>query len=356
MVKSYQPPQLIRITLDPQHRQQTSDRKKDHIDLAFESKVAAPELDQRFYYEPLLSAHPRPGSWPAFSFLGKTQRTPLWISSMTGGTEKAGFINKNLAKVCNKFGFGMGLGSCRIILEDATYFEDFNLRPVLGDEVPFYANLGIAQVEYLLAENKVHLIRQLLQKLDADGLIVHVNPVQEWLQPEGDHISKAPLETLTQLLEVLDAKIIVKEVGQGFGPESLQALLQLPLAAIELAGNGGTNFAKLELLRSTGIRKESFANIPQLGHTAAEMVDWCNQAVAVASTPLPCTQLILSGGIQDFLDGYYLLRKSHLGAVYGQASAMLRHAQQGYESLEEYVALQVRGLEFAQAFLQIREQ
>src|SRR5690606_24836511 len=97
-------------------------------------------VDNRFHYEPMLSGHPGKDENMSIKWGKKNMKFPIWISSMTGGTSKAGPINKMLAETARKFGFGMGLGSCRMILEDDTYLEDFNLRPILGDEVPFYAN------------------------------------------------------------------------------------------------------------------------------------------------------------------------------------------------------------------------
>ncbi|MCB0573814.1 MAG: isopentenyl-diphosphate delta-isomerase, partial [Saprospiraceae bacterium] len=114
----------------------------------------------------------------------------------------------------------------------------------------------------------------------ADGLIVHVNPLQEAMQPEGDLFKRPPLDTLRELLEIPELKVIVKEVGQGFGPESLRALLQLPLEAVEFAAAGGTNFAKLELLRSDPEKQMIFEKIAAVGHSAAEMTGWLNAALA----------------------------------------------------------------------------
>ena len=118
-----------------------TDRKKDHIDLAFKARAQMDEIDRRFNYEPLMAKHPS-GELPAFDFLGKTMRAPIWISSMTGGTRLAGKINRNLARACNKFGLGMGLGSCRALLESDEHLEDFDLRNIIGTELPFFANLG----------------------------------------------------------------------------------------------------------------------------------------------------------------------------------------------------------------------
>jgi len=104
------------------------DRKKDHIELAFQSQVAVHSLDQRFYYEPLLAAHPTATTLAPFSFLNKTMQVPLWVSSMTGGTAMANTINHHLARACGEFGMGMGLGSCRSLLYSDEYLADFNVR------------------------------------------------------------------------------------------------------------------------------------------------------------------------------------------------------------------------------------
>jgi isopentenyl-diphosphate delta-isomerase len=331
-------------------------RKRDHIELALRAQVTQGELDGRFYYEPLLAAHPKSGSWEPFSFLNKTFRAPLWVSSMTGGTEWAHTINHNLARACRDFGLGMGLGSCRKLLYSDETLADFDVRHEIGDELPLYANLGIAQVEQLIEKHELYRIENLLEKLQADGLIIHVNPLQEWLQPEGDRFQHPPIDTITTLVERMEGvPVVVKEVGQGMGYESLKALLQLPLAAIDFAANGGTNFAKLELLRSEEVKREIFSKLANVGHSAAEMVGFTNQLVLELGEKMQTRQIIISGGIQHFLDGYYLINKIKLPAIYGQASGFLQHARGSYDDLYHYVAAQVQGLELAKAFLKIKE-
>ena len=177
--------------------------------MAYDSKTGYPEQDRRFIYEPLLSAHPDKEP-TAFPFLGKMMKAPMWVSSMTGGTGIARNINRNLAMACREFGLGMGLGSCRKILFDKTYWADFDVRDLIGSDQPFWANLGIAQVEQLLARKEEQAIVDLVGNLRADGLIVHVNPLQEWFQPEGDSISQRPLETIQQLMSTAKIPMIVK--------------------------------------------------------------------------------------------------------------------------------------------------
>ncbi len=332
---------------------QESARKKDHIDLAFRSQILKGQLDDRFNYEPMLAGFPNSALQPV-NFAGKEMKAPIWISSMTGGTELAGKINKNLAQACAEYGLGMGLGSCRIILEDDTYFEDFNLRPIIGRDNPFYANLGIAQVEQLLAKGEGDKIASLVYKLKADGLFIHVNPLQEWLQPEGDIIKRSPLDTVQQFLEDYNIPVIVKEVGQGMGPASLKALLQMPLAAIDFAAHGGTNFSKVELLRSEPEKQELYESVANLGHGAEEMVNLVNSLVHELGDKVQCKQLLISGGVKDFLDGYYLTSKSSLPAIYGQGSAFLKRAQISYEAVQAYVEMQIRGLQLAQAYLTVK--
>ncbi len=329
-----------------------ADRKKDHIELALKSKVDAALIDSRFYYEPLLCSHPVDFSSLSQSFLDKEFRAPLWVSSMTGGTALAGIINKNLALACAEFGMGMGLGSCRQLLYDDTYLADFQIRKWIGNQA-LYANLGIAQLETLVEKNQLQLVTTLLDKIDADGLIIHVNPMQEWLQPEGDRFLHSPLDTIKRVLETLNCPLIVKEVGQGMGPQSLKALMELPLAAIDFAASGGTNFALLEILRSSA-DKEVYQPLSKTGHSALEMVLMYNQLLDELGNNALCKQVIISGGIQDFLDGYYLMGKLQVPSIYGQASALLQHARASYAELQAFITAQLEGLAVAKAYLQIR--
>lgn len=332
--------------------QNAENRKQDHIALAFESRTELLRQDTRFYYEPMLAAHPS-GDDLSRSFLGKKLQYPMWISSMTGGTAKAGTINRNLARACRDFGIGMGLGSCRILLDTDQYLPDFDLRDTIGNDLPFFANLGVAQVEELLDANQSDKILRLLDTLRADGLILHVNPLQEWLQPEGDRFKKSPLETLDRLLEKIDRPLIVKEVGQGMGPESIRALLQRPIAAFDFGAYGGTNFSKLEMLRNKEAAKGNEA-LAFVGHSAEEMTGFVEDARNALGDKLQCTHYIVSGGIRDFVDGYYHLSGMQGNVIYAQGSAMLEHAQGDYSALEKYIKTQAEGLTLCARYLRRR--
>lgn len=331
---------------------ETQSRKDSHIDLALNSRNEA--IDSRFYYEPMMAAHPSlEADWP-IKFCGKTLKYPIWISSMTGGTSKTNKINQRLAKVAGQFGLGMGVGSARIALEAPEKINDFNLRPILGSESPYFLNFGIAQIEKLIQEKRLFKIGELVERLEADGVIIHVNPLQEWMQPEGDHISRPPLESIEFFLNETHLPLIVKEVGQGFGYQSMKALMQLPLAAIEFAANGGTNFSKLELLRNKS-KSKYFMPFVHVGQSAEEMVTISNQLLLELGEKVKCQTFIISGGIKDFLDGYYYIQKSKATAFYGQASAFLKQAQESEEALTEFTKYQIDGLILARTFLTIKD-
>jgi isopentenyl-diphosphate Delta-isomerase len=331
-------------------------RKQDHISLAFQSQVSANDIDKRFYYEPLFSAHPEALKPTLVSFNGKSLLAPIWISSMTGGTQIAKKINENLAKACNEFGLGMGLGSCRQLLNSNDNLKDFDVRKYIGNDAPLYANLGIGQLEELIATKSTYLIEKLCEKLQADGLIVHVNPMQEWLQPEGDRFKNPPIETIETILSLFPKmSIIVKEVGQGFGFESLKKLYQLPLTAVEFGASGGTNFSKLELLRDTEENLATYLPLTKIGHSAVEMVSFTNALKNELKEKFLCENIIISGGVTNFLDGYYLTEMSNMPSVYGQASSFLKHAQKDYESLQSYIHQQIEGLKIANAYLKIKD-
>jgi isopentenyl-diphosphate delta-isomerase len=329
-----------------------SDRKKEHIELAMRSQLAHWSNDKRFYYEPLLGKHPDKQD-VTVPFFGKKLRFPIWVSSMTGGTREARLINENLARGCNEFGLGMGLGSCRPLLEDPKkYLQDFAVRSIIGPKQPLFANLGIAQIEKSIALGETAKIEDLVGMLAADGLIVHVNPLQEYIQSEGDRINNPPIQTIKTLMEKTDLPLIVKEVGQGMGPKSLKELMQLPVI-IEFGAYGGTNFSQLEINRRDGENDSEWQELAYLGHTADEMVTYFNNE-KIKLGEIACQGVIISGGIKTYLDGYYFVKKLNHTAMYGQASAMLHHARISYESLRNFIGEQIDGYLLASELLTLR--
>lgn len=328
------------------YSEELAERKGDHIVLAEKARTLNHEIDHRFNYEPLFFSHPKEDdTWPV-NFLGFNLDYPIWISSMTGGTDHAKTINENLAKLSGEFKLGMGLGSCRSLLDDKSHLNEFRVKKFMGAQ-PLFANLGVAQVEEFVLQNKTQSIHEMVKMTEADGLIIHINPLQEWFQPEGDRYTVSPLETLKRFLEKTTYKVLVKEVGQGMGPRSLRALLELPIAGIELGAFGGTNFSLLERMRGTyDEAREPFIHV---GHTASEMVDILN------ALPLRNKDIIISGGIKSILDGYQLKTRLKGNGVIGMASAFLGPALKDYETLKDYFMSQREALLTAKALLDLKE-
>lgn len=335
------------------------DRKRQHIELTDKSQTAMSTLlSVNLDYEPLLSAHPRFEDYPeqlGKTFLGKKIKAPLWVSSMTGGTELSRTINERLARACARFGIGMGLGSCRSLLDKNTRKSDFDFRHVIGDELPFYANLGIAQLEHCVLKEDLGPIDSMLDSLAVDGLIIHINPLQEFSQDEGDCFSLAPLETLQRLYKLgFQYPVIVKEVGQGMGPRSLKALFELPIQAIEFGAYGGTNFSKLEQLRSHKHLQNTFEELSFIGHTACQMVNHTNRLMQ-DDKPKKEVEFIISGGVRSFLQGYELMSSLKASSVVGMGKPFLDAAMISQEELDRFLENYIKGLQMAQAFCFFRE-
>ncbi len=176
------------------------------------------------------------------------------------------------------------------------------------------------------------------------------------MQPEGDRYFDAPVDTIKRLLDDINRPVVVKEVGQGMGPQSLLELLKLPIAALDFGAHGGTNFSLLELLRNDEERKEAYGCVAHLGHCADDMMNHVNRLWEKHKEDFLCPSLIVSGGVKTFLDGYYYVKKSKLPAVYGQASPFLKRAIVSYEEVAQYIERQVEGLEMAEAFLTLNHE
>jgi isopentenyl-diphosphate delta-isomerase len=314
--------------------------------LAEQAQQFGKKFQGSYLYEPLLVSN----SLKEISeqtFLGKRIKLPFWVSSMTGGTQNARLINKNLALACKEFGMGMGLGSCRAILDSNRRFEDFDIRKYIGNDLPLMANLGIAQIEQLLENKAADKISKMLTSLKADGLFVHVNPLQELLQPEGDIYKKPPVDTIEELCELLDFPIMVKEVGQGMGPKSLHALLNTKISGIEFGALGGTNFSMIEMLRDQQGAMNHMQEWAAIGHSAEEMIDFINNLDA---SLLKEKEIIISGGLSP-LNGYLMLNKIKYPAIIGMAYAFLRSANGPYQNLKTSVEFMKKSFQMAHQFL-----
>jgi isopentenyl-diphosphate Delta-isomerase len=220
--------------------------------------------------------------------LGRRLAAPLLVSAMTGGTDEAGVLNERLARAAAEHGVGMVLGSGRALLEDASLLRTYadpaqDARPPL-----LLANLGVVGLE---AEHGLRLV----DLLGADGLCVHLNPLQEAVQPEGEPRFAGALERIAATVARLHPlPVVVKEVGFGLDREDVAALRDAGVAAVDVAGAGGTNWALVEGRRDT-----------RAGAVAAAFADWGTptaEAVLEARAVAPELPVIASGGVTDGVD------------------------------------------------------
>jgi len=225
-------------------------------------------------------------------FLGRPLQAPVLIGAMTGGAELARTINRNLADAAQKLGVGMMLGSQRIMLDDdergkaaATSFEVRDLAP----DVLLIGNIGLAQV----SESLTPRLAAALDKVGADAVAVHTNPLQEAMQADGDTDFSGSLENLGRLTTELGYPVMVKEVGHGIGAVAAARLRGLPIAAVDVAGAGGTSWARVEqVVRYGEVRYPAIA-------------DWgvpTAQALQEVRQTLPGMPLVASGGIRTGVD------------------------------------------------------
>jgi isopentenyl-diphosphate delta-isomerase len=225
-------------------------------------------------------------------FLGADMRAPVLIGAMTGGAELARTINRNLAGAAQQLGIGMMLGSQRIMLGDGDDARraaaSFEVRDVAPD-ILLVGNIGLAQVSDTLAP----VLRTALERVGANAVAVHVNPLQEAMQEDGDTDFGGSSQRLGRLAAELDYPVMVKEVGHGIGTAAAARLRGLPIAAIDVAGAGGTSWARVEqLVRYGEVRYPAVA-------------DWgipTAQALMEVRRELPGMALMASGGVRSGMD------------------------------------------------------
>ncbi|MFW6296079.1 MAG: type 2 isopentenyl-diphosphate Delta-isomerase [Halothece sp.] len=259
------------------------------------------------------------------SFLGKPLATPLLISSMTGGTEEAKRINHRLAEVAQRYQLAMGVGSQRVAVEKPEVADTFAVRS-LAPDILLFANLGAVQLNYTYGLDQCLRVVDLLE---ADALILHLNPLQESIQTNGDRNFKGLLDKIAFLCKKLPVPVIGKEVGNGISAIMAQRLMEAGVSAIDVAGAGGTSWAKVESERAT----DSFQR--ELGKTFA---DWglptaeCLVDIRQINSSIP---LIASGGLRNGLD---VAKAIALGAdLAGLAFPFLQAASESPEALDNLV-------------------
>ncbi len=346
-------------------KSEISKRKTEHLKLASKAQdhgQSSSLLELGLSYEPCLSVFPTESFSLPQQIHHKKLDHPLWISSMTGGSSESGKINRTLAKIVKEFGLGMGLGSCRIIIKNPKTIKDFKLKPILKN-APFWANLGICEIAELLHKKQWNSFYNILGELEVDGLIVHINPTQEYLQPEGSKLTQMPINILRELLAAKPIiPIMVKEVGQGMGPKSLKALSQMSLQGIELGAMGGTNFSQVELMRRapSKLKDDPLINLTKLGHSAKEMiVFWTMLQKQVQTKELSSWHIIISGGrghdvIAD-VALFKMLKKTQHNASIGLGYSILKQAYHSEKLASQWIRHYLKAFYYTYCFTDLMD-
>jgi isopentenyl-diphosphate Delta-isomerase len=275
--------------------QATEARKSRHLDICLEEDVAsaleAGFANIRLRHE-IVPECALEDVDTGCTFLGKRLAAPLVISSMTGGTERAGAINRNLARAAERAGVALGLGSQRAALEDAQLLSTYAVRDVAPNLVLF-ANLGAVQLNYGVTFEDA---QRAVDSVGADALYLHFNPLQEALQSNGDTNFRGLLAKIERLCTVLDVPVIAKGVGSGIGVRSARRLLEAGVTAIDVAGAGGTSWARVEGRRAGDPRRHELAEaFAGWGFPTAE-------ATLALRRAFPGLPLIASGGVRTGVD------------------------------------------------------
>ena len=329
----------VNARTDTKTGSRTASRKDEHLRINIDQDVAAKGIesgfdDWRFVHRALpeidlddveLRTH----------LLGRHVDAPLLISCMTGGTEQTRVINERLARVAQAHGLAMGLGSCRVLLEQSDVLPTFDVRAIAPD-VPLLANLGAVQLNLGVGTDEC---RHLLRTLRADALVLHLNPLQEALQTSGNTAFSGLLARIAALCANLGAPVIVKEVGWGIADDLVTRLFDAGVAAVDVAGAGGTSWSEVERHRMTD---------PVRARVAASFAGWgipTTEALIRARSVAPGAVLIASGGVRDGID---VAKALTLGAdSVGIAGPLVRAAAAGDEALEETVAVILEELRLA---------
>ncbi len=230
----------------------------------------------------------------ATTFLGHQLVAPLMIAPMTGGTERGALLNQRFAKAAEHFGIALGVGSQRLALENSTVAASFRVRP-LAKKALIFANLGAAQLQ----ENGVSKCLRAVEMIEADALLIHLNPLQEACQEYGDTNFLRVTEKIAEVSEALRAHsipVLVREVGFGLSEIAARTLLRAGVSGIDCAGAGGTSWTKVEGLCATSERYR------RLGEIFGEWGIPTVQSIKNVRTVDQSIPLIATGGLRTGLD------------------------------------------------------
>lgn len=315
-------------------------RKVEHIELVLDGSVSQANVSTGF--ETIRFEH---NALPEISltnvdvscdFLEHRVSAPIFVSSMTGGPQKSAALNRSVAEACGQLKIGFSVGSQRIALEGISY-SGFGpeLRRV-APNVPILANFGAAQLNVW---DGLEMAVRAIDMIEADGLIIHLNPLQEAVQAGGDTNWSGLLAKISKLCRQCSSPIIVKEVGAGISASVARRLTEAGVAGIDVAGLGGTSWAAVEAARAPSDRQREVAEtFRNWGIPTAEAL----QQVRAAC---PDNFIIASGGIRDGLDSAKAIR---IGAdMTGIAAGVLPDALAGTEKIHDKLSGMIEQLRIA---------
>lgn len=310
--------------------EKTGKRKVDHIRICLDKKSQAKNATAGFEDIQLVH-HALPeidkGKIDlSTTFLGKKFKAPIIVGAMTGGTKEATAINASIAKAVEKLGLGMGLGSQRAAIENKTLEDTYRVAREKAPNAFLIANVGGVQLVHGFGVKEV---KRIVEMIDADALAIHLNALQEAVQPEGQTNFQGVLSKISEIAGAIDIPIIVKETGAGISAEVAKALENSGVKAIDVGGVGGTSFAAVEYYRSTK-KKDMVQN-----YLGEAFWDWGISTIVslvenAQSVKLP---LIASGGVRSGTDiAKALALKASLASI---SQPILRTAVKGVKETEE---------------------
>jgi isopentenyl-diphosphate delta-isomerase len=307
----------------------TESRKADHIRICLEEDVSGKGISSgferhRFVHQALPEINLRDVD-TSLELWGRRLKIPMLISSMTGGAPRAGEINRNLAVAAQELGLAMGVGSQRAALENRELASTYQVRQFAPD-IPLFANLGAVQLNYSYGVDEC---RRAVDMIEADALILHLNALQEAVQPEGDTNFAGLALKIEKVCRALGVPVIAKEVGWGISGRTARLLWDAGVSAIDVAGAGGTSWSQVELHRipteKGRLVAEAFAG---WGIPTAESV----RIVRDAGIP-EAGRLFASGGVRNGID---MAKALALGAdLAGMARPFLKAAAMSAEDTVE---------------------